>query len=270
MQFFGITRLSIVTNKTLGSFRSTRGKSIEDAKSIIFDSKNLEKRMSLFKNFCLPTYNKIINKDPDFNGIFLVNHDMPDKFLSEIREMISNSKNCHIVLAQDNDSVADMAKNKIKQLADSDKIVTLRYDDDDALPINYTDIIRNAISSTEDNTVISINKGYMLSRIGENDFGVNIRRYPLNAFGLAYTSSLKDLKTVYELGPHTKITEPTIHIKDDIGFLSTVHDLNDSRIGEIRADIINPNEAISIIKEKFPQITLDSLYSMEFRRKPDV
>lgn len=135
--------------------------------------------------------------------------------------------------------------------------------------MNYAKLIKERVPADADQLVVSLNKGYMLSRVSEHEFGINIRKYPLNAFGLGVVSAPGKIKTIFELGGHTKITLPTFHDVDNIGWLSAVHDGNDSRIGQMLAPISGPEKILDVTKNIFPQLTLEALYSLPFRRAPD-
>ncbi|HCO3629141.1 TPA: hypothetical protein N8F07_000162 [Escherichia coli] len=269
MKLIGITRLSLVTNKTLGAFRATKGKSLSDAKRIVFTKEKLEKRVKLFSNFCLPTYLSLIEADPDVHAILLINGDLPEPYKGQIESLVSTKSNIHLIEMGDDSDIASAAKAVISDIAYNEQVFTFRYDDDDCLPVNYAQMIKDRITPDADQLVISLNKGYMLSRVGEHEFGINVRKYPLNAFGLGVVSAPNKIKTIFELGAHTKITIPTIHDTDNIGWLSAVHDENDSRIGPMLAPVSGPDKILEVTKNIFPQLTIDALYDLPFRRAPD-
>ncbi|BEB41416.1 hypothetical protein VEE43_40040 [Escherichia coli] len=269
MKLVGITRLSLVTNKTLGSFRATKDKSLPDAKQVVFTKERLEKRLKLFSNFCLPTYLSLIKADSDVHAILLINEDLPEPYKGQIKQLVSGKENIHLIEMGDDADIATTAKSVISNITTNEQIFTFRYDDDDCLPTNYAQMIKERVSPDADQLVVSLNKGYMLSRVSEHEFGINVRKYPLNAFGLGVVSAPNKLKTIFELGAHTKITLPTIHDTDNIGWLSAVHDNNDSRIGPMLAPISGPDKILEVTKNIFPYLTMEALYALPFRRAPD-
>ncbi|WP_285130296.1 glycosyltransferase [Leclercia adecarboxylata] len=269
MKLVGITRLSLVTNKTLGSFRATKGKSLEEAKKIVFLHDKLVKREKLFSNFCLPTYLSLIKEDQDVHAILLINEDLPEPFKEKIKSLVFGKHNIHLIEMGDDADIAPTAKAVINEIAGNEQVFTFRYDDDDCLPVNYASLIKERVPADADQLVVSLNKGYMLSRVSEHEFGINVRKYPLNAFGLGVVSAPNKLKTIFELGAHTKISLDTVHDVDNIGWLSAVHDENDSRIGPMLAPISGPDKILSVTRDIFPQLTQAALYDLPFRRAPD-
>ncbi|MDO5706201.1 MAG: glycosyltransferase [Paracoccus sp. (in: a-proteobacteria)] len=270
MDIFGITRIGVMTNKTLNSFRATRGKSLAEAKEITFNLGNLSARFNLFDAFCVPTYQMLIAQDATFHALIATNRDLPEPFRSRLERLAQERKNFHVLWLDDDDRPADAAGRKISEISSANNVFTFRYDDDDALPKTYAQMVREAVSKREPDTVLSFHNGFSLSRVGEDQFLFNIRKYPLNAYGIGYKSSLENLRTILHLGSHTKITRPTVHDTDQIGWLSSVHNLNDSRVGAPRVDPISARDVLQQIKPLFPQISIETLQTLQLRRSEDV
>lgn len=85
LSLFGVTRFSLILNRTLGSFRSTRGKSIDDAKSVIWEQARLQKRLWFFQNFCLPSYKMMSEQSENSHGVIVLNKNIP--ILNEVMEL---------------------------------------------------------------------------------------------------------------------------------------------------------------------------------------
>ncbi|WP_020180583.1 glycosyltransferase [Methylopila sp. M107] len=269
LKLFGITRLSVVTSKTLGSFRATRGKTLQDAKQVIFDPSRLDVRLSLFKGFCFPTYRMMSEAYDQSYGIILINEDLPEPYKGEILSMCASVARLFVIELNEGDGVASSAKKMIKKIVKRERFYSYRYDEDDALSKTYVDDILRIANDVADNTVISFNNGYSLSRRTHEHFQMRVRNYPLNAFGLGIVSSKDDLKLAFGLGSHTKITLPTHHDQTAIGWLSTVHNMNDSRVGTSKPGGQSAAAVHDQLQELFPQVSLEALLSLPLRRTTD-
>lgn len=269
MKFFGITRFNLVTSKTLGSFRSTKNKTLEAAKRELYEENNLRVRLELFKSFCLPTYKMLARQSINSYGLILINKDFPEKFKYELIDLCLTVPRLSVIELNDQQGIIEVIKPLIQSMGGNEKIFTYRYDDDDALSIDFLEQIERNCLLADINTVISFNDGYCLSRINKDSYNLYVRKYPLNAFGLGIVSDLNDFKIIFELGSHTQIKLPTIHIKDVLGWLCTVHADNDSRVGKRRLEIESKDSVIKAINEKFPHIEKDILSNLTFRRDED-
>lgn len=270
MKLVGVTRFSLVTQRTLGSFRATKGKSLEEAKEIVYSRESLIWRMKFFENFCLSTYRAMSEQDEGSFGLVLINKDLPKPFKDLLLDMCASVDRLEVLELKDDQSPQEVVKPVVRIMAAGDRIYSYRYDDDDALPNTYIPSVRRICKDLAPNSVVSFNNGYSLSRVGDDCFGMHVRNYPLNAFGLGVVSDNNNLKTIFELGPHTKITLPTYHDTDNIGWLSTVHQSNDSRVGEMKSKIYSGKEIIDQISSLFPHVTLTGIQQLSFRRPADV
>lgn len=269
MKLIGVTRFNLVTQRTLGSFRSTKGKTLEEAKALIFQPDSLKKRMELFEAFCLSSYRSMAANNPDIFGLVLINEDLPEPFKSDLMRICADVERVRVVEVSDADGVNEAVNPLVHEIAGDGRVYTFRYDDDDALPWDYADRVQEIANGVEVNTVISFNNGYSISRMGVDEYGFYVRKYPLNAFGLGIVSDIACLKTVFELGPHTKITLPVHHDKETIGYACTVHETNDSRVGEMNAKIVSGSEVIKTMRKLFPHIGERDLKILTYRRKSD-
>lgn len=270
MKFVGVTRFNVVTSHSLGSFRATRNLTLAEAKQAMFESEKLDLRMRSFENFCYPTYRLLAECDSDSHGIVLISHDLPQEYRTRMRELCDEVPGLVLVELADDEKVADVSKDFIQGVAGDDRVFSYRFDDDDALPFTYLSRLRRVCEGVPSNTVVSFNRGYSLSRIEEDAYTMPVRRYPLNAFGLGICSDPIDLRTIFELGPHAKISEPVIHVKDEIGWLATMHQLNDSRIGEPKKVRLTASQVMADIAPLFPQIEHTALQELSFRRSASV
>ncbi|QUS35686.1 glycosyltransferase [Falsirhodobacter algicola] len=266
---FGVTRFNLVTQRTLGSFRATKGKTLEEAKALVFRPESLQKRLEMFKAFCLSTYRELSANRDNLHGLILISEDLPQPFRDQLEEACADVPHVLIVPVADDQGSNDVVPPIVHRIAGTGRVYTFRYDDDDALPRDYADKVEKIAASIAPGTVISFNNGFSISRVGEDAYGFRIRRYPLNAFGLGILSDMADLKTVFQLGPHTKITLPVHHDTTSIGYACTVHADNDSRVGEMKSEIVSGDHVIAQMQDLFPHITAEGLKVLTFRRPSD-
>lgn len=270
MKFFGITRFNLVTRKTLRSFRATKNKTLAAAKNEIYNEANLRSRLELFKALCLPTYTMLARESPDSYGLILINKDLPIKIKQELEELCLNIPRLLLIELGDHEGIDEVIKPVILDLSHKDdRVFTYRYDDDDALSIDFLSQIEQVSLGVDIDTVVSFRYGYYLSRINDENYTLYVRNYPLNACGLGLISYLDNFKTIFELGSHTQIKEPVVLIEDVLGWLSTQHAHNDSKIGKARQKLLTKEIVIDTISEKFPHIDTEILSKLTFRRDED-
>ncbi|WP_196804813.1 glycosyltransferase [Methylopila sp. M107] len=266
MKLIGITRFSIVTTPSLATFKATKGRSLHDAKAISFAPAILDKRLRFFRHFCCPTYRMMAETDAGSFGLVLINADLPDPYRGEIRALCAATPRLQLIEMSGADSVAGVTTQRVREMAAGEKLFTYRFDDDDALSKDYTVNVRRICAELPTNSVVSFNTGYRLCRAGKDEFGVHIKQYPLNAYGLGVISDASDLRTIFQLGSHKKIDLPTHHDQGAISWISTVHDINDSRVAYNKPAKISGAEVIARTSGLFPQITLEAIRSLPEHR----
>lgn len=149
------------------------------------------------------------------------------------------------------------------------RIFSYRYDDDDALSVNFLPLTLSYAEDQSDGTCISFNIGYSLSRLSPSKFGLKKRRYPMNGFGLGVLSNTSRLTVISEMGSHTKIKAPVCHDTKTIGWLSPLHDGNDSHVGPYSGQKFSLDEVKQGISSDFPMLDFEALSDLPIRRQPD-
>lgn len=265
MKFVGITRFNLVTTKTLNSFRATRGKTIEEAKLFAFSEDRMWKRFSLFEGFCLQTYRMLTTEQEDCYGLILINKTLPKKYKTRLYELTARFDRIIITEVDDDARVSTIALRKSQEIANGDRLFNYRYDDDDALPLDFIRRIRSISTNEPDGTFVSMNIGYTIGRFSENIYRIKQKHYPMNAFGLGIFSSSENYQCIFGHGNHVEIKGNVYHDLENIGWLATTHDGNDSRLGEMKTKDYSAQEILGILSNKFPQISISSLISLPIR-----
>ena len=83
-------------------------------------------------------------------------------------------------------------------------MLTFRIDNDDGVPVDFIDRLKNTIDSTDEiNFAITIPKIRKIMRVGEDEYKTVTANYPSNSMGEAYYTNKN--KTIMDLGNHTNI-----------------------------------------------------------------
>jgi hypothetical protein len=268
MKFVGITRFNVVTQRTLGSFRVTRDKTLEEAQAMIYQDDRMEARFALLSAFCLPTYKMLNSQEASSRGLILISRSMPERHKNRVHRMCQDIPGVNIVEMEDDHRVGDISLKEATKIAEGERLFTYRYDDDDALPRDYLSRISRLASDAVDGTVISLNIGYNLGRFSETNFRIRERDYPMNAFGLGLVSSAGKYQTIFQKGNHVTISDtPIIHDRSPASFLAAVHGGNDSRIGEMRVSNMTADQVLEVLADRFPQISREALQLLPIREE---
>ncbi|RYG11716.1 MAG: hypothetical protein EON92_09920, partial [Burkholderiales bacterium] len=155
----GVTRFSLVMETSLRTFVSTRERTLDQAEEKIFATQRLEHRMTLFQNFCLPTYIQFRDVVPNFIGILLVNEQLPAFQLERLRQLAFGTKAFHVLLVSSTGSVPDALRNFITTKIGNSRVFGFRLDDDDALSIHYATAFHQHRDRFRNGTVVTMSKG---------------------------------------------------------------------------------------------------------------
>lgn len=268
LSFFGITRFSLILSRTLGSFRSTRGKTVGEAKSVIWEPERLRKRLWFFRNFCLPTYRMMSGQSANSHGVIVFNEDLP--ILGDVIDLCRDVPRLNVLILNHDEDHRSKVKGLVKDvLGDGRRVFSYRYDDDDALSERFLPLASGHAAGQDDGSCISFNLGYSLSQVSPGQFGLKRRRYPMIGLGLGVLSNTSRLTIISEMGSHTKIKAPVCHDTTAIGWLSPLHDGNDSHVGPYVGQTLPLDAVKQMIAADFPMIDFDSLSDLPIRRQPD-
>lgn len=204
MKIIGITRYSLVTKSSLGSYKATRGKSLDDAKRIVLDPARLAYRADLFRRSCLRSINAmIVPRDVDYKHWIVTSQgvDVP-----EIGQHVE------VIHLPDDADIRDLA---IPSSVDA----TFRIDDDDVLHPAYLAYLRTHMERPQRET-ISFASGIYVSK---NGYAAR-KDVPNIAIGQARLGG-----NVYALGNHMAVDSWVIQTKRAM-WLRVVHKMNDSGV----------------------------------------
>jgi hypothetical protein len=227
------------------------------------DESRLEKRFKLFENICLPSLINQIKKDNVYVIINITNN-LPEKWKNRLKELINNHSFIQIQEFDHtiNETLRTCLHNKFLEKytnSDTKLIATSRFDDDDALTPNFTDIVSKFMTTRYINHILSLSSGYYYNPITKKCSTVNVK---LLAIGLTLIQAVNQ----YEKFPygiysreHTiwnKITK-CIYL-NNVKYLRTVHDTNNSIKNGVATRVPSNNQInnLSILRKTFPGIIL--------------
>lgn len=264
LYILGITRFSLVTEKTLSGFELTRGLSFADAKALIYAPERMEARFGLFEAACLPTYRMMKRQYRHSAGLVLIGRSMPKQYVDRLRSLAKGGA-IRIIRVADTEKPQDAVNRVIAALRPKDRVYSYRLDDDDALSVDFIKTIRQRAKETPDSTVISFDWGLSLRRLDEGTFGVKDREQPMIAIGLGTFCKPSKPMSPMQMGNHAKIAEkwPVHHVREPSQWLRVAHEFNDSKSRMSAtmdgADVYDVAGLVAALRDKFPQISRDGL-----------
>lgn len=252
----GLCRFSLVINRSLRWFVSTRDLSLEEAQRKVYDRDRMNLRLQVFEASCLPSFHMLNEAWDQAIGIVLVSRTMPEEWKDRLRALISTRKGVKLHELDDDGDFSRDIRELAKAESKGGRFYSYRIDDDDALSPDYvTEVVRRA-DEIPDGGVLSCTNGIQMARYGEDRFRVTHRHYPLNAQGMGVYSGPPQFKTMLHMGKHTAVREraPVTEEEGSPKWLRVVHADNDSRTGFIKSPDFTLAEAAAFIGEWFPHI----------------
>lgn len=233
----GVIRFSVLTERNLSNWKMTKDRSLDDAADIIFSDERMAIRFSLFENITLKAFDAQIDSEEGFKLLILTSTMLPDLWLKRLFRLASARPYMQVVCVKPNESVARLARIASLKMCDKSDgpIATFRIDDDDAVSTSYiTDIRRNAVPENLGKALSWENGVYLERSPRDGSFMVTEVTYPSIALGIAYISSRKEFRTVYDLGNHTKIhtVVPMVIESRPKAWMRSIHGFADSGGGK--------------------------------------
>jgi Putative rhamnosyl transferase len=263
LHVIGVTRFSVLTRRTLSSFRKTRDVNFEAAKQVIYHPTRMEQRFALFRHFCLPTYAMFAEQRDRSLGLVIIGETMPGPWKDRLIEMLGGLHFVQIVQIPDDETIHNRVRAAVADLTGGGRTFTYRFDDDDALSSSFVPRVTEA-ETTEDGTVVSFNNGVCLARQSEQTFRLVPRHYPLNAQGIGIFSRGTSPITAVDLGTHTTADQrfSVLHLEGAPAWIMTAHGANDGPRGTYRVPGMDSATILDCLNDSFPQITSKALLTL--------
>jgi len=133
VQMLGLCRFSYLGGR---GFQVTHT-SIEERRAFLYDPERLARRWFWFENITLPGL--LAQTDPDFTLVLMTGPDLPDPYLSRLRELTEIAPQFRLALIPPMEMhlAACLAAIRPHVETDADVVGHFRQDDDDAVAIDY-------------------------------------------------------------------------------------------------------------------------------------
>ncbi|MEL7976537.1 glycosyltransferase [Isoptericola sp. F-RaC21] len=267
MQFVGITRFNLVTSTTLRHFNATAHLTLEEAKRVVFDPGRLGAKLATFETFCLPTYRVLAERDDRSHGLVLVSHDLPQPYRGRLAELCAGVPRLRVVELQDDDTIGGRVDPVLADVAAGGRLFSYRYDDDDVLSVDFLQRVEQICETVPDGTVVSMNKGFVVARLGDDSFGAHEQEDPLNAYGLGVVTGGARVRNVFDLGRHDAPSGPVFHEVETPAWIAFRHGLNDSQVNGTELGRLKKlldhrragDRTAELLHEHFPHVGLAAL-----------
>lgn len=224
----------------------------------IFDENYLDYRYKLFKEITLKSLSAQTNQN--FNIILLHSANLSEHEKLKMLRLEHTYPFLTNIYIEDGSSISNSVKKTMKDLTKGKSIVTFRLDNDDALPKNFIQNLKKYAKSKFRNQAVTMPNISALQRVGEDKYLFNSREYVSNAVGLAYISTSDELKSVMELGNHTKVSELVpLLIDTSAGGLQTINGENCCNRIKGKTEKISLEKLNKKLAKHFPEMKLSVL-----------
>lgn len=230
VQILGLCRFSYLG---LRGFQVEHG-SLEDRRAFLYDPGRLARRWFWFENVTLPALRA--QTDPDFTLVVMTGPDLPEPFLTRLREAEAAIPQLRLSLVQPMNyhlAACDHAVRPFRE-AGAEVIGHFRMDDDDAVAVDFVERARRDFRLVEvacaqhDGAAIDYMRGLLLTA-SPRGLKVTPRIFHHASAALVVYLPPEDMRTAVHL-PHWRIAEhvPTLGLADAPMFCRLLTGDNDS------------------------------------------
>lgn len=230
MQAIGLCRFSY---PALGGFQ-VEHETIEERIAYLYEDRRLEERFRLFDTVALPCLRA--QTDPDFTLIIVVGDQFPAHHKKRLEAMIADVPQAlihHEPPRQQREVMKDVLNDA--RLDPSKPCLQFRYDDDDAVAVDFIAKMRKAASDCapllrQHKTVaLDWNQGYIAEFSADGIAAVEVfRQFNVAALGMYVQGNCQ--KTIMNFAHH-KLPQfmPAVSLSDKAMFVRSHNNFNDSR-----------------------------------------
>lgn len=208
--------------------------SYEERRRFLYQPDRLARRWQWFTRVALPAWQA--QTDPDFTLVIMTGPDLPDPYLSRLRELVAGMPQLRLELVPPMERHLQACRAAIAPHVESDADVIghFRHDDDDAVAIDYVASTRRdfrrvkALWKTEQRLSLDYSRGVMAS-VGPD--GIELTPRLCHNMGVALTVFLHPAVESSALHfDHSKIGlwMPGVAITKPLMFLRAIHGDSDS------------------------------------------
>lgn len=225
-------RFSVLTEKSLRNWRTSRSGNVNDAFRAVFAEDRMKFRFTMFEAMTLPFFRSEAARDKNFRLCILTSSFMPRPWRDRLEELVADIPQIDIVPV----SITAVFQREFEfyirrhLTPEHGTVCTIRLDDDDTLHAGHMKSLRRRCLPENIGKIMTHPNGVYLTRDDAGNMLVRDYKYISNAFGIAYLSGTGDLKTIYDTGSHAKLRNnyPMLHIKKKRAWIRSVHRMADT------------------------------------------
>lgn len=230
IQMLGLMRFSYVGLRGYQKEHAT----VEERRAFLYDADRLERRWFWFENVALPAWQA--QTDPDFTLVIMTGPDLPEPYLSRLREIVAATPQFRLELVPPMERHLEACMTAVRDHIDRDVDVVghFRHDDDDAVALDYIESARSDFAPVFDLWQVDRKLSLDHSRglmVKVTPRGLQITPRICHNMGVALTVFLgpeRDATAVHF--NHTKLAlwMPGVSVAQPLMFLRLMHDDGDS------------------------------------------
>lgn len=254
MEVIGLCRFSY---PAIGGFQVEHGTTSERV-SYLYTQERMMERLKLFETIALPSLKA--QKDPNFKLCILIGDSMPKKYKRRLEGLISEVPQVSLYTEppRNHREVCKEILN-LARYDPSDCCVQFRFDDDDAVSVNFVRDIRQAVSDNsgliEENKTVAFdwNRGF-LADVTQNEVMICRTQMNLCTAALAMYVAGNCKLTIMNFAHH-KLGRfmPVVSYQEAERFVRTHNRFNDSRQKQVEPVVFHEatSEEVDILKNQF-------------------
>lgn len=217
-------RFSVLTARNLGNWKASRGKTLDEARAVLFEPARLEHRLRLLEELPLRCFDHQSNQD--FQLFILTSSLIGKAHLDRLHDLTSGRPYLKVRTVTPDSNISMAARRCVAETAVQNLVVTFRIDDDDGVHPAFIDDLHRHRVKANFRKIVSCDQGLFL-KYSKAGFAVKDVIYPNNAFGLAFVSGGR--RTIYDTGSHFTIPASRLIINPrPRAWIRSLHGMSDS------------------------------------------
>lgn len=230
VQMLGLCRFSYVGLRGY----QVEHQSYEERRAYLYDPERLERRWFWFTEIALPAWRA--QTDPDFTLVVMTGPDLPEPYLSRLRDLAAEIPQLHLELVPPMERHLAACRAAVAPHVDpsADVIGHFRHDDDDAVAVDYVEATRKdfrrvkGLWKNEGKLSLDYSRGLILKfEKGEMKLIPRICHNATAALTIFLSPDADETALNYD---HSKLAQwmPGISVTRPLMFIRTVHGDSDS------------------------------------------
>lgn len=241
-------RFSVLTARNLGNWKASRGKTMDEARAVLFDPARLDLRFRLLEEMPLRCFDNQTNED--FQLFILTSSLVEKQHLDRLHDLAASRPYARIRTVEPGSNISVSARRCVAEKPVDKLVVTYRIDDDDGVHPEFIADLHRHRTAANFLKIVSCEQGLFLKH-HRSGFQVQDVIYPKNAFGLAFVS--RGRATIYDTGSHTRVRDGRLVINSrPRAWIRSLHGASDSGASTRRDEAVK-TVSVSTIRTELPE-----------------